>query len=80
MSPTGRKYTIFINDHRYQVEGDVLTGSEIKALDSIPPGNTLFLEVPGPEPDKKVEDSESIELRSGMKFYDLPPISRGSQR
>jgi hypothetical protein len=77
MSPNGRKFTIFINDHRYQVEEDVLTGSQIKALDSIPPANTLFLEVPGPEPDKKIEDAETVELRSGMKFYDVPPTTRG---
>lgn len=77
MSTVGKRYTIFINDRRYQVEEDVLTGGQIKALDGIPPGNTLFLEVPGPEPDRKIEDAETVELRSGLKFYDLPPITRG---
>ena len=77
MGRSGRKYTIFINEHRYQVEEDALTGSQIKELDSIPPGNTLFLEVPGPEPDRKIEDAETVELRGGLKFYDLPPTVRG---
>lgn len=71
------RHTIFINDNRYQVEEDTLTGAEIKALDNIPPANTLFLEVPGPEPDRNIEDAENVELRSGMKFYDLPPTTRG---
>ncbi len=71
------KHTIFINDHRYQVEREAMTGAELKAIDSIPPGNSLFLDVPGPDPDRKIDDAESVELRSGMKFYDLPPIVRG---
>ena len=75
-----QKHTIFINDSRYQVEEDSLTGAGIKALGGIPPANTLFLEVPGPEPDRKVEDAEAVELRSGLKFYDLPPTVRGYGR
>lgn len=71
------KHTIFINDHRYQVEQDALTGAQLKALDAIPAGNSLFLEVPGPDPDRKIDDAETVELHSGMKFYDLPPIVRG---
>lgn len=72
-----RKHTIFINDTRHQVEEDALTGAAIKALGGIPPANALFLEVPGPEPDRNIEDAENVELRSGMKFYDLPPTTRG---
>ncbi|MGQ9572238.1 MAG: multiubiquitin domain-containing protein [Dehalococcoidia bacterium] len=72
-----QKHTIFINDVRHQVEEDALTGSAIKALGEIPPADALFLEVPGPEPDRKIEDAETVELRSGMKFYDLPPTTRG---
>lgn len=71
------KHTIFINDDRHQVESDTLTGSQLKSLDGVPAGNTLFLEVPGPDPDRKIDDAESVELKSGLKFYDLPPIVRG---
>lgn len=76
---SGRRFTIFVNDNRYQVEQASMTGSEIKALDSIPSGNSLFLEVPGPDPDRKIEDTEAVDLRSGMRFYDLPPIQRGDR-
>lgn len=72
-----RQYTIFINDDRHQVEEDSLTGAQIKTLGAIPPANFLFLEVPGPDPDRKIDDAETIPLRSGLKFYDLPPITRG---
>ena len=73
----GKKVTIHINDHRYQVEATQLTGAELKALDNIPSGNTLFLEIPGPDPDRKIEDADEVTLKSGMRFYDLPPIQRG---
>ncbi len=73
----GKKVTIFINDHRHQVDKDAMTGGELKALDDIPPGNTLFLEVPGPDPDRKIGDADEVALKSGMRFYDLPPIQRG---
>lgn len=72
-----KKPTIFVNDNRHQVEVDSMTGAEIKALDGVPAANTLFLEVPGPDPDRKIDDSESVDLRSGLRFYDLPPIQRG---
>jgi hypothetical protein len=72
------KHTIFIDDHRHQVDQDALSGAQLKALDAIPAGNSLFLEVPGPAPDRKIDDAETVELRSGMKFYDLPPIVRGA--
>jgi hypothetical protein len=73
----GKKETIFINDHRYQVEARTMTGAELKALDSIPSGNTLFLETPGPDPDQRIGDADEVTLKSGMRFYDLPPIQRG---
>ena len=72
-----KKYTIFVNDNQYKVSEDTLTGAQIKALDDVPPANTLFLEVPGLDPDKKIDDAEEISLRSGLRFYDLPPIQRG---
>lgn len=73
----GKKVTIFINDHRYQVDKAALTGAELKTLDGIPSGNTLFLEVPGLDPDQKIGDADEVTLKSGMRFYDLPPIQRG---
>ena len=75
--PDDKQHTFFINDHRYQVDEAALTGAQLKVLDGIPAGNSLFLEQPGPDPDRRIDDAESIPLRSGLRFYDLPPIQRG---
>lgn len=72
------RHNIFINDNRYTITEDSQTGAQLKGLDGIPAANTLFLEVPGPDPDKKIDDAETVTLKSGMRFYDLPPIGRGA--
>jgi|GEM_PF-1872764 len=70
---SGKRFEIFINDQRFEVFEEKLKGSEIKALAGIPPGNRLFLEVPGKDrPDQPIGDDEVVDLRSGLKFYDLP--------
>ena len=69
---TSTKVVIFINDERHEAPRPALTGAEIKALGGIPPENRLFREVPGPGDDVPIADDESVELRSGDRFYDLP--------
>jgi hypothetical protein len=68
-----KKFTIFINDVRYQVEKPTMTGAELKQLGGVAVGNRLFLEEPGPKPDQPIGDTETVNLKPGMKFYDLPP-------
>ena len=68
-----QKFTIFINDVQFHVEKSSLTGAEIKALGSINAANRLFLEGHGSHQDTPIADNEVVELKSGMKFYDLPP-------
>lgn len=64
--------TIHINDKPYHVDRSEMTGAEIKALGHIPTENRLFLEVPGPGDDIAIPDDETVRLKSGQKFYDLP--------
>ncbi len=68
-----KKFTIFINDVQQQLEKPTGTGAELKQLGGIPAGNRLFLEEPGPKPDQPIGDAEAVNLKPGMKFYDLPP-------
>ena len=68
---------IFINDERHFAPSPTMTGAELKRLGSVPPQNNLFLEQPGPDPDRLITDDEVVELLSGFKFYDLPPAIRG---
>lgn len=67
-----RKVTIHINDKPYHLEASALSGAAIKALGSIPGENRLFREVPGPGDDISIGDDETVDLKSGYKFYDLP--------
>jgi hypothetical protein len=62
-----------INKQHYEAQSESMTGAELKTLASIPPGNKLFKEMPGKEPDQVVGDSDRVQLHNGDKFYDLPP-------
>ncbi len=68
---------IFINDTHYKVTERTLTGAQIAALGGVPEGNQIFLEVPGPGEDRPVGRDEPIELKSGMRFYDVPAGNLG---
>lgn len=72
VSKTSKHVNIRINDHHYKVEADQLTGRDIARLGGIPEGNQIFLEVPGPEDDIPIGPDEAVELKSGMRFYDVP--------
>jgi hypothetical protein len=63
---------IFINNTHYRAPKPVMTGQEIAILGGVPAGNQLFLEVPGPGDDRPIGPDEPVELRSGMRFYDVP--------
>jgi hypothetical protein len=71
-TPSKTRITIHINDKPYHVDQPEMTGAEIKALGNIPPANRLFREVPGHGDDIAIGDSDTVELKSGEKFYDLP--------
>ena len=68
---------IFINDTSYQVTERIMTGAQIATLGGVPEGNQIFLEVPGPGEDRPIGRDEAIELKSGMRFYDVPAGNLG---
>lgn len=68
---------IFIDDKKYEVTQRIITGAQIAALGGIPAGNQIFLEVPGPGEDLPIGSDEPIALKSGMRFYDVPPGNLG---
>jgi hypothetical protein len=74
---THRKIQIFINDHHYMAPNPVMTGRVLLGLDGVPEENQLFLEVPGPGDDEPIGLDDPVELRSGMRFYDVPPGNFG---
>lgn len=70
---------IFIDKKRYPIEQDAMTGSELKSIASIPSNYEVWFEVPGGE-DDKIENTQSVELRSGMKFFSVPPVINPGSR
>ena len=68
---------IFINGKKYVAPKPVMNGAEIKHLGTIPPEYQLFLEVPGPKPDRGIRDDERVELKSGMHFFGVVPGNLG---
>lgn len=64
---------IKINKEHYDAPSAQMTGTQLKALASIPAGNKLFQESPGKEPDRLIGDSVTVDLHNGDRFYDLPP-------
>lgn len=67
-----KRLRIFINDQPYFAPEPTMTGRELLILAGLPETNQLFLDVPGPGDDRPIGPDEPIELRSGMKFYDVP--------
>jgi hypothetical protein len=65
---------IHIDQKRYDAASPTMTGALIRALASPPigPDRDLFLVVPGPGDDKKVGDSDVIELKPGTHFFSAP--------
>lgn len=73
--PTTDKKTrvrIFINDEALFAPEEQMTGAALAVLGGVQPGNQLFIDVPGPGDDLPVAPDEVVELRAGMKFYDVP--------
>ncbi len=68
---------ILINENHYKVTERIMTGGQIAQLGGVPEGNQIFLEVPGPGEDRPVGRDEPIELKSGMRFYDVPAGNLG---
>jgi hypothetical protein len=67
-----RHVNIQINNLHFKVSEPTLTGRGLATLGGIGEGNQLFLEVPGPEDDRQIGADEVVQLKSGMKFYDVP--------
>ena len=67
------RYQIQIDRVHYTVEQDALTGAELRALVAPPvgPDRDLFEVVPGGT-DRKVETSDVVRMRNGLRFFTAP--------
>jgi hypothetical protein len=67
------RYQIQIDRVHYTVEQDAMTGAELRALVAPPigPDRDLFEVVPGGT-DRKVEATDSVQIRNGLRFFTAP--------
>ena len=64
---------IQIDREHFQVEAKALTGAELRALPEVPigPDRDMFQVVPGGQ-DLKIDSTQSVALKSGMRFFTAP--------
>ena len=77
------KITILINNKPYEAPKPAMTGLEIKELGGGPTDYWLILNVKSPDPvaggdDRQIQDSEVVELKSGMRFRIVNPATFGA--
>ena len=67
------KYKIRIDRNEFDVHSETLTGAELRALPTPPigPDRDLFEVVPGGS-DRKIEPTEVVEMRHGLRFFTAP--------
>ncbi|KJS03685.1 MAG: hypothetical protein VR68_00850 [Peptococcaceae bacterium BRH_c4a] len=63
---------IKIDKEHYPATQEIMTGAELKVLGKVPSEYELWQEIPGQD-DLKIDDNQSVNLRSGMKFLSVPP-------
>lgn len=78
--PESKEFKIQIDRVHYTVSKSEMTGREIRRVPSTPigPERDLFEVVPG-HPDRKVGDSDVVEITNGKRFFTAPAhINPGS--
>ncbi|HEY5378266.1 MAG TPA: multiubiquitin domain-containing protein [Pseudolabrys sp.] len=67
------KFEIQIDRAKYEVTKSVMTGAELRAVPpgGIPADRDLFEVVPG-APDKKIGDTDRVQMRDGLRFFTAP--------
>lgn len=73
------KYFYFLDGHKIESDVSSITGATVRSeLSPEKRGYAIFLESQGQDPDKQVEDSESLSLENPpLRFYSVPPATFG---
>lgn len=75
-APRKKSFHYFVDDLRYETEHQVLTGGQIKAkVKDWDPSHDLSLEGQGDQPDRTIEDDESVDLapKHGIRRFSSVP-------
>jgi hypothetical protein len=72
-------FKFFLDAKEYETQDSALSGQQIKQIAGIPAEYQLYLEEEGDEPDKPIQDSDSVDLRGKEKhFFAVPPAVFGA--
>lgn len=65
---------IFIDRKPFKAPKTPMTGAELRALPEpdVASDRDLWLEIPGPGDDDRIDTTESVDLKPGMHFYTAP--------
>jgi hypothetical protein len=68
-----KSFKIQIDRTHYEVSEDVMTGTQLRLVPPapIPPDRDLFEVVPG-HPDRKIENTDVVEIHNGLRFFTAP--------
>lgn len=71
--PKDPKFQIQIDRVHYEVTQDEMTGADLRRVPDpdIGPERDLFEVVPG-QPDRKLADTDVVEIRNGKRFFTAP--------
>lgn len=67
-----QKEPIFIDDAKYTIEDDAITGAQLRALVPVPDNRDLWQEVHGPKDDILIRADQQYEIKPGTHFYTAP--------
>lgn len=64
---------LFIDDVKHELlEGNNVTGAQLRALVPVPSDRDLWLEVSGPRDDVLIRPDQEYEVKPGSQFYTAP--------
>jgi len=75
-APRRKSFHYFVDDVRYETEERMLTGAQIKAkVNNWDPSHDLSLEGQGDQPDRTIDDDESVDLspKHGIRRFSSVP-------
>lgn len=73
-----KEYELFIDGDKYSWDQELISGSDLRKLGSIPEGVEIFLKVPG-KPDREIGDQDSVNLKEHRGPAKFSTQSPGSQ-
>jgi hypothetical protein len=71
--PKDPKFQIQIDRAHYEITQDEMTGADLRRVPDpdVGPERDLFEVVPG-QPDRKLADTDVVEIRNGKRFFTAP--------